>query len=115
MNNGLQSILNIKSYYLHRPLYLKLNLLKLKEIYEYLMIKFIHSCLYGSNSYIFDIYFISLLPNHSYTLREIKLNYPPVRIELERCMTIFQCVHIYNKIPKYFLLPQSASRLNKEL
>ena len=69
------------------------------------MIKFIHSCLYDSNNNIFDKYFISLLPNNSYTMREVELNYPPVRLELERCMTVIHFVHIYNKIPEHLLLP----------
>ena len=48
-------------------MYKILNLLKLKlnEIYEYLMIKFIHSCIYGINYNIFEEHFSDLLPRHT--------------------------------------------------
>ena len=63
MNFALRNILNINYDNFHSPLlntnsmFLKLNLLKLKEVFQYFMTKFIHSCIHGKNYFIFQEHF----------------------------------------------------------
>ena len=81
-NPALKNILNVNYDNFHMPLFgtnsmfLKLNLLKLKEIFQYFMTKFIHSCIHGKNYIIFQEHFEQYLPSHSYNTRNLKLNYP---------------------------------------
>ena len=81
-------------------MYRLLNMLKLKDIFELCILKFIQSFLYGPNYNIFETYFVSLLPNHSYNTRGNRQNYPANRLKLERSMTIYKCVQIFNDAPE---------------
>ena len=117
MNKTLRYILNAQFDNNYRPLmrtnamYKQLNLLKLNEIYEYFMIKFIHSCIYGNNYNIFEEHFSDLLPHHTYQMRESKMNLPVIRLQLEKFMTKYNFIRLINKLPEEFLIPQSSQRL----
>ena len=117
MNKTLRYILNVHFYPNHRPMipttdmYKELKLLKFKDIFEYFMVKFIHSCVYGVNYNIFEENFLSLLPNHSYEMRDIKINYPIIRLQLEKFMPRYHFIRLFNELPKELLTPQSALRL----
>ena len=76
----------------------KLNLMKFNEIFEYFMIKFIHSCIYGANFNIFEEHFAELLPDHKYETRDKKINFPVVRLQSERVMTKYHFILLFNTI-----------------
>ena len=119
MNFALRHILKVKFDMFHRPLmatndmYKKLNLLKLNDVYEFFILKFIQSCFYGRNSEIFDNYFFHLLPDHSYSTRNIKINFPQIRLELEKHNTIYNMINIYNTAPNHLIQPQSSYTLKR--
>ena len=80
MNSALRTILNVNYDNFHMPLlgtnrmFLKLNLLKLKEIFQYFMTKFIHSCIHGKNYLIFQEHFEQYLPSLTYKKLKIELS-----------------------------------------
>ena len=119
MNLALRHILKVKFNQFHRPLtptnimYKELGLLKLRDVYEFFIIKFVHSCIYGDNNRIFDEYISHLLPDHSYQTRGHKLNYPQIRLELEKSNTLYNMIAIFNNAPSHLLQPQSNYTLKK--
>ena len=78
--------------------------------YEYFMLKFINLCLYGVNYNIFEENFLNLLPNDSYQTRDLNMNYPIIRLKLEKFIPKYHFIRLFNDLPKEFI-PQSALRL----
>ena len=117
MNKTLRHILDVHFDINHRPfmstnnMFKKLNLMKFNEIFEYFMIKFIHSCIYGANFNIFEEHFAELLPDHKYETRHKKMNFPIVRLQSERVMTKYHFIRLFNDLPENFFIPQSAQTL----
>ena len=120
MNKALRSILSISYDAMHRPLmntnlmYKELKLLKFSEIYDYFLLKFIHFCIYEGGFNFFQRYFSSLLPNHNYETRNIHINFPVIKLELEKSMPIYNFVSLFNRIPNELLLPQSKLTLKRK-
>ena len=116
MNNILRCILSVKRDHNNRPLmsvnnmYKSLNLLKFDDIYRYVLLKFLHHVFY-KNTELFDAYYAPLLPFHSYSTRNRRINLPAVRLEVERHSTIFQSCKLMNELPEYLLIPQSDCSL----
>ena len=102
----------VPSIYIN-DMYKQLNLLKLNDIYKYFCIKFLHTILYGTRTHLFNIHFLQLLPQHHYNTRGIKLNIPPIRLEIERTLPIYNCVTLINSIPDFLIQPQSSLTLKK--
>ena len=121
MNKSLRIILNVKfdenifSSISTNQMFKQLRLLKIKDIYNYFCIKFIHSFLYGTRSRIFQVHFLHLLPNHNYNTRNIKMNLPSIRIETERSLPIFNCVCLINSVPDELIRPQSDASLKRKV
>ena len=120
INKTLRIILDIQYDNFYRPLlhtndmFKNLNLLKITDIYEYFILKFIHSCFYGNNNRIFVEYVINQFPNHSHNTRNVKLNYPTLRLELEKSMTFYNFIRVFNSLPSELLLPQSFAKLKRD-
>ena len=119
INRSLRSILNVK-FTNYTPnistneMYVRLNLLKFKDLYNFFILKFIHSFLYGNQDTIFQNHFIQLMPTHSYNTRENKINYPNIRLEVEKCLPVYNSVRVINEFPDFLLLPQSACTLKNK-
>ena len=93
-------------------LYINLNVLKLQDIYKYFLLKFVHFCFYRR----FDIfleYFSNLLPIHNYNTRNIKINLPIVRLDIEKQFVLYKSCELINEIDDSFLIEQSSIRLKK--
>ena len=88
-------------------MYLKLNLLKLKEVFQYFMTKFIHSCIHGKNHILFQEYFSNFLPSHTYNTRNLKLNYSCFKLEVEKHLSVYNCIRLYNELPSDLFEPQT--------
>ena len=116
MNNILRCILKVERDHNNIPLvsvntmYKSLNLLQFDDIYRYLLIRFLHLVLY-KNTELFHEYFAPLLPSHSYNTRNIRINLPVVRLEVERHFTLFQSCKLLNELPDELLEPQSDNSL----
>lgn len=119
MNQALRHILNVKFDNFHRPLqstdsmFKKLGLLKIRHIYEYFILKFMHTCIYGHNYDIFVNHLLPLLPNHTYETRNIKINYPHIKLEIERSMPIYNMIKFFNTFPYDLIKLQSEFSLRK--
>ena len=120
MNKSLRSILGVtfnENYIPSKPtseMYKELEMLKLKDIYKYFLLKFLHSVIYGNRSYIFNNYFLELVPTHGHNTRSFKFKYPQVRLEVERHLPVYNCVSLFNGLPDDFIKPQSAMMLKKK-
>ena len=95
-------------------MYKKLNLMKLKDIYKFSLLKFYHQIVYfDNNSNIFNDYFSHLLPGHTYETRGVRINLPQVRLQIEKNFPIFQICKLINELPEEFVLYQSSFSLKK--
>ena len=80
LNKILRVILRVKTDNFHVPLfssnemYVILELLKFDDILDYCLIKFINWC-FTERFYMFNTYFVSLIPQHEHQVRSLKLNY----------------------------------------
>ena len=116
MNNILRCILKVNRNHDGIPLmsvntmYKQLNLLHFDDIYQYLLLRFLHSILY-INSELYNEYYVPLLPTHMYNTRNVRINLPPVRLEVERNSTLFQSCKLWNELSDELLEPQSAYSL----
>jgi hypothetical protein len=55
-----------------------------------------------------------LLPSHSHNTRSLRLNFPNIRLDIERKFVIFQSVKIFNEVPGYLIEPASSLTLKKQ-
>ena len=119
LNKILRNILKVKYDENNIPLmptsemYKTLNLLKFNDVYKYFLLRFIHDIFYKKADF-FNEYYAPLLPSHSYGTRRIKINLPPVRLEIEKQSTIFQTCKLLNEIPAELLEPQTKEILKKK-
>ena len=90
----------------------KHDLLKFDDVHKLFLLKFIHFIYYTKPS-IFISHFSNLLPNHHYPTRNILINLPQTRLQIEKNFTIFQVCKFLNNLNSSFLEPQSMSSLNK--
>ena len=120
MNKTLRIILNVKFNENFVPsistndMYKQLKLLKLKDIYNYFSLKFIHSFLYGSKSETFYSHFYHLLPQHGYATRGIKMNFPRIRLEILKSLPVYNCVRLINSVPDDLVQPQTEQTLKRK-
>ena len=116
MNKILRLIMGVKYDENHIPLtrtdtmYKYFNVLKLNDVYNYFLLKFIHFILYDRFDY-FIRYFSDLLPSQNYFTRNNRINLPVTRTEVEKNCTIFKCCQLWRQIPEFLLEPQSKNRL----
>ena len=91
-------------------MYKTLKLLKFEDIYRYFLLKFLHFSFYNNNE-IFRKHFLPLMPRHTYSTRNTKINLPTVRLEIEKQFTIFQCCKLLNDIPEELIVQQTDTSL----
>ena len=60
-------------------------------------------------------YFTPLLPSHNYNTRNVRINLPAIRIELEKISTIYNICNLINEVPSDLLIQQSKHSLKKKL
>ena len=116
MNKILRSILNVKFDENNIPLtptnemYKSLNLLKFEDIYKYFLLRFLHFIMYKDYD-LFETYLRPLLPQHGYMTRNIRINLPSVRLQIEKQSVIFQMCKLMNELPQHLIDPQSLYSL----
>ena len=93
-------------------LYIELNVLKFQDIHKYFLLKFIHFCLYRRYDVFLD-YFSDLLPIHNYSTRNIRINLPEVRLDIEKHFALFRSCELINEIDESFLVDQSPISLKR--
>ena len=82
-----------------------------KHFIDTLILVYIKTSIYLS--YLKLIFLFNLLPNHHYPTRNILINLPQTRLQIEKNFTIFQVCKFLNNLNSSFLEPQSMSSLNK--
>ena len=90
-----------------------MRLLKFEDLYQFDLLKFLHYMLYVNHD-LFDKYFSPLLPNHSYSTRNTRINFPGIRLRVERNFTVFRICKLMNEIPEEFLEQQSKNSLKNK-
>ena len=119
INKILRLILNVKFIDYGVPnistsdMYKELRLLKFEDLYQFNLLKFLHYMLYVNHD-LFDKYFSPLLPNHSYSTRNTRINFPGIRLRIERNFTVFRICKLMNEIPEEFLEQQSKNSLKNK-
>ena len=93
-------------------MYKMANMLQYHDIFKFFLLKFIHFLLYDRYD-IFEKYFSHLLPRHSYSTRNVKINLPPVRLDIEKQSTLYNCCKVVNELNNCFLQPQSRYKLKQ--
>ena len=91
----------------------QLNLLKLSDIFDYFILKFIHSCFYGHDNIVSEKLIVNPFHNHKQS-RNQKFNYSIVILDLEKHMTLYNFLRIFNSLSNELLMPQSSARLKRE-
>ena len=120
LNTILRVILGVKTDKFHVPLlgsnemYVMLELLKFDDILDYCLIKFINWC-FTERFDMFHAYFVPLIPQLEHQVRSPKLNYPPIRLEVHRQGTIFQCVRVFNSLRNLLCITMSSYQLATHL
>ncbi len=82
-------------------LYRQSKILKLDDMYKFQLLKFMNRALFHDER-LFNTAFASLVPLHSHDTRGMHFNLPPVRLEIERNGTVFNCVKYFNELPEDF-------------
>ena len=117
MNKIMRVILNVRSVD-HIPtmrsneMYVRLKVLKFKDIYNYFLLKFLRTAFHDRNPVYYKC-FQQWLPNHNHNTRFNKINLPIVRLDLEKKFAIFQSISTYNKLPMILTQPMSDARFKK--
>jgi hypothetical protein len=118
INSILRTILKVKYDSNRIPLmstncmYRALSLLKLEDIHRYFILKFCHYAFFV-DTFSYNRFFATLVPTHDYGTRGNRLNFPPVRLEIEKSFIIFQIVKLYNALPDYLTSPMSPLQLKR--
>ena len=63
----------------------------------------------------FGKYFSPLLPNHTYSTKNNKTNFPNIKLQIERIFSRFRICKLMNEIPEEILEQQSKYSLKKKL
>ena len=118
INRILRSIMHVRHDHNNIPMirtsimYKKLNILKFEDLYKLFLLKFLRYALYENHD-IFESHFAQFIPVHDYRTRSLRINLPPIRLEIERRFTVYQVCKLYNEINNSFLEPQSKKTLTK--
>ena len=119
MNKILRSILHVEYDENNIPLmptndmFKSLKLLKFEDVYKYFLLKFFHFVLYSDND-MYVKYLLPLMPRHRYNTRNIRINLPDVRLQVEKQSTVFQMCRLVNELPDFLLVPQSKFSLKNK-
>ena len=92
--------------------YKGLKVLQFDDIYMYLLLKFIHFCMYKRYE-LFLEYFSKFLPNHNYPTRNVRIHLPSARLDVEKHFTVFQACLYINEIDEVLLNNYSDLQLKK--
>jgi hypothetical protein len=115
MNRTLRSILRVR-YVDNVPLirtnelYRQSKILKLDDMYKFKLLQFMNRALFHDQR-LFESFFAPLVPQHFHDTRGVRLNLPPVRLEIEKNGTVFNCVKHFNELPDDFRINCSQSIL----
>ena len=90
-----------------------MKIFKVRDVYRYFLVKFIHFVLYERFN-LFIKYFSNHLPQRHYSLRNTKIDLPPIRTEVERSFTLYKCCELIRDLPSDFILPQTDYHLKKK-
>jgi len=107
LNKSLRSMLRVRYDENNIPLtctselYRKSEILKLDDMYRFQVLKFMNRALYHDER-LFKSAFAPLVPQHSHNTRGVRFNLPPVRLEIEKSGTVFNCVKYFNELPDEF-------------
>ena len=107
INKTLRTIFRVRYDENHIPLtrtnvlYKQSKILKLDDMYKFQLLKFMNRALFHDER-LFNSAFASLVPQHSHNTRGMRFNLPPVRLEIERNGTVFNCVKYFNELPDDF-------------
>ena len=99
INKILRIILKVKFNENRIPLmptnamYCSLNFLKFEDLYKFNLLKFLHFIMFIDNA-VYLKYFTPLLPSHNYNTRNVRINLPAIRIELEKISTIYNICNL---------------------
>ena len=119
MNKILRSILHVEYDENNIPLmptndmFKSLKLLKFEDVYKYFLVKFFNFVLYSDND-MYVKYLLPLMPRHRYNTRNIRINLPDVRLQVEKQSTVFQMCRLVNELPDFLLVPQSKFSLKNK-
>ena len=95
-----------------RDMYREAGMLQYHDIYKFYLLKFAHFLLYNRYD-IFDKYFSCLLPRHSYGTRNVRINLPSIRLNIEKQSARYRCCVLINELDECFLQPQSNAQLKR--
>ena len=118
INKILRIVLNVKYNDNHVPLlntnlmYKQLNFLKLKDVYRFFLLKFIHFVMFKRHDIYIDC-FEAHLPVNTHNTRNNRINLPYVRTEVEKRFTVFQCCKLIRELPENLLAPQTTNSLKR--
>ena len=83
--------------YLHRDL----NILKIQDIYEVCLLRFVHSCVRGEPIETYQNFFTSHVTVHTYNTRhKDRLKIHQIRTELGKSTTHYSGASLWNNLPK---------------
>jgi len=92
-----------------------LKLLKLDDVYNYFLFKFLRRALFH-DEYHLNTYFSSHIPSHNYHIRNtatLHFDLPVIRIEIECNSRIFNAIEINNSLLPFLSKPMSDIYLKK--
>ena len=78
--------------------YIELCLLKLCDVYNYDLLKFIRFAM-SDRPKLFEEFYEPHLSRQNHHIRNSRFNLPPVRLDVERNFTIFQGIKCFNVAP----------------
>ena len=119
INKILRIILKVKFNEINIPLvrtgemYRNLSILQFDDIYRLNILKFLHYSLYKNQTF-FNKYFLPLLPTHHYNTRNVRINLPNVRLDIEKHSALYNSCMLMNQIDETFLSQMSDYMLKKK-
>ena len=116
MNRALRVILGV-SYNINgipmvatKQMYVDLELMQLRDIYRFHILKFVRRALYN-NECDYDRYIRPFVPVHDYPTRVQRYTVPAIRLETERHLLKYRLIDLLNVIPENLLSPMSVFTL----
>ena len=94
-------------------MYRNLSILQFYDIYRLNILKFLHYSLYKNQTF-FNKYFLPLLPTHHYNTRNVRINLPNVRLDIEKHSALYNSCMLMNQIDETFLSQMSDYMLKKK-
>ena len=104
LNHILRTVLMMRVRDIHtHDLYRILNVLPFEYIYKLFLLKFYYrAAFYDEN--LFNSVFRPLIPGHLYETRNVRFLAPPIRLDIEKYFTVYNCIKLLNEIPERFLI-----------